>query len=171
MASTVSPTPLAGQPRPAGETGSERVAALDLAVAQKRALRASLAHKADAIAPEIGISARALRCAVQDDTDAQLPLRRVPALIQASPDPMPLLQFWCGLVGCLVVKVPRGVDGRPMAEAVREFADLLDAHAHGIEDGGWSLDEVATLAREADEAIVAILAAVEQARRTARRAS
>lgn len=155
MSPTVSVRPNTDQPRRVGETTGERI---DLAVAQKRALRASLCHKADTVAPEIGISAQVLRSAAQDDTDAHLPFRRVPALLQATPDPMPLLQFWCGLVGCVVFRLPAGMDAKPMAECVRQFGDLLDAHAEGVEDLRWERHEVEKLRKETNELIAAALA-------------
>lgn len=169
MASTVMARLNTDQPRSSGETGRERTAALDLAVAQKRALRASLAHKADAVAPEIGLTARVLRCAVQEDTESQLPFRRVPALLQAAPDPMPLLDFWASLCGCVVFKLPVGVEAKPMADAMRQYADVLDAHSDGIDDGRWESAEVDRFERESQEAIAALLAAVAHARAASRR--
>lgn len=157
------------QMQTSSERTGERTARLDLALAQKRALRASICHKSDAVAREIGIAPQVLRSFVQDDTASHLPMRRLPDVILAVPDPMPLLSFLAELRGCVVFKLPVGVAAKPMADAMRQYADVLDAHAAGIEDGRWEATEVDRFERESQEAIAALLAAVAHARGAVRR--
>jgi hypothetical protein len=167
MLSTVTVEQRPHQRQASRESGREALDAL--ALEQKRVLRASLAHKADAVAPEIGLTPRTLRGAMQEDTDAQLPFRRVPALLRATPDPMPLLQFWCGLVGAIAVRLP-AADNRPLCDAVREFADVMQADASALaDDGRYSPEEAARIEHEGLQALAAIRGYIEHVQRLAGR--
>jgi len=156
-----------------GEQSVQRRAPLDetLAREQKRMLRAALCHKADAVAPEIGISPQVLRAAAQEDTEQQLPFRRVPQLLQSVPDPMPLLAWWASLVGCVVYRVPVALEGTPLCDAVQQFADVMSAEAEAQRDGRYSAEEAARIEREGTEAIAAIRAYIEFVQRQAGRAA
>jgi hypothetical protein len=166
MASTVFASRHSDQMRADGKTAGEAIAE---AVAMKRAIKASLAGKSEIVAHEIGISPQMLRAAAQEDSATFLPLRRLPAFLKAAPDPLPLLVALAEHCGCAVFRLPVGLDAKPMADAMRQFADVLEAHAAGIEDGRWEPGEVDRLEREAQEAIAALLAAVAHARAASRR--
>lgn len=158
MSTTVPTRAHTDQSRTAGERSSKTTAALADAMAIKRSINASLCHKADAVAEMIGISPQMLRSAASEDATTHLPLRRLLAFLRSTPDPMPLLTLLCHAAGAVPFRLPQGADAKPMAECVRQFGDVLDAHSEGIEDGVWEATEVERLRKETNELIAAALA-------------
>lgn len=118
---------------------------------------------AKALADICGVSYSALAQFADDAADAHLPTRRLVTLVTAA-DNLAVLDYLEHLAGRVAFKVPTGSHLAATGEAVREFGEWLSAHAAALEDGTITADELAQVEHEAQEAIAAIAAAVEQAR-------
>lgn len=118
---------------------------------------------AKALADIVGVSYSALAQFADDAAEAHIPSRRLVTLVTAA-DNLAVLDYLEHLAGRVAYRLPTGSHLTATGEAVREFGEWLTAHAAALEDGTISLDEFATVEREAHEAIAAIAAAIEQAK-------
>jgi len=90
------------------------------------------------------------------DEDNFPPLRQVVPLTLASQSDA-LIAYLSRAVGGVFVRVEGSGDGAQLGRTVREFGELLECHAAVMVDGLVSEAEFAAFAREADEAIAAIV--------------
>jgi hypothetical protein len=93
----------------------------------------------------------------QYDEDNYLPLRHLVPLTLAAQN-FAVFEQQARAVGGIFVPLVGSGDGAQLGHTVREFGELLECHAQVMADGTVSTAEVEAFAREADEAIAAIVA-------------
>lgn len=124
--------------------------------------RSSLPAKA--LADRVGVSYTTLAEFADDARDTNIPIRRLVALLSAA-DNLAALEFLAGLSHCVVFHVPQHSAAASTAEAVREFGEWLHSHAAAMDGAALSVDAFARIETEGNQAIAAIAAAVDEARR------
>lgn len=144
------------------------------ATEQKKALKAMLAGNSrppKQVAEAVGVAYQTLMGWADEHLDSHVPSSRMPALFSTSDDTA-LIEYWAGLQGCTVVRIPRAgleqVDVCQLAELAGEFAALLATHAAAHADGRWTPDEVEQLRPIANRLAARALAHLGWAERSAK---
>lgn len=122
----------------------------------------------DELARRLGISASTLANAVNPDDDTSLLApRHYERLLGLTHDNLTLVAFLASLQHAVVYPVPRGEVEAQTAATVKEFGELLTAHAQAHADHRLTRAEADEIGRQGHEAIVAIAALIDDAARRA----
>lgn len=121
-----------------------------------------------AIADLLGVPSSLVYAYLDDEQPTQhMPLRHMPAFIAAVAPQRRTVTLLAAHGECVVYPLPKGqLTDRAAAKALREFGDVVEAHGAGLD--GWTEDEITTFVREAEEAVAAIAAWIDEVRRSAR---
>lgn len=140
-------------------------------VTLREALHCQVHHSAirlDEIARHLGIAASTLANAVNPDDDTSLLApRHYERLLGLTPDNLALVAFLAHVQHAVVYPVPHGEVEAQTAATVKEFGELLTAHAQAHADHRLTRAEADEIGRQGHEAITAIAALLDDAARRA----
>lgn len=142
---------------------------MDITLALQRAVR-NFAHGSAALAARLGMSVHTLNHKVSPTySSAECSVEEAAEICEVTGDMGPLHAFAARLQH-VAMPAALGVDvgdqaAHQLAETVREFGEFVSATATAVADGRVSRNELATVERDGAEAIAAINALVQIARR------
>lgn len=123
---------------------------------------------ADALAERCGVNPATYRNWANTDRDDQIPSRHYVPILSFTADNLALITYWARLQGVVVFRAPANVaQMAQVADAVREFGDLLTTTAEANSDGSIDMREAEKIKREGEQAVAAILSLVDDSCRRA----
>jgi len=147
-------------------TGGQRCQPVTL----REALYCQVHHstvRLDAIARQLGISAATLADAVNPDGDgSMLAAKHYDTLLSLTPDNLALTGYMARRQRALVYALPaEGAADTQTAKVVMEFGEFLTRHAEARADRAVTAKEAGEIEIEGRQAIAAILALIDDAKR------